>query len=355
MHFDSEGTNWMKRLGSLILIFWCLCAPVLAAESLHPPPIDEDLLSVSFISPTEGWASGRWGAVFHTMDAGGTWQKQATKTNYTLAGISFANGETGIAVGDRGVIIRTTDGGANWSLQKSPVPYFLMDVTFVSDRKAFIVTERTHILMTEDAGETWNVVFEDEDYILKAVSFADEQYGWAVGEYGYIYHTADGGVTWEKQAGFFDISMETGDVEGGTFLFDVRALDRSTVWAAGIDSTVVKSEDGGATWCEIQLTGEKRQLFSISSDGGNHIVIGGNGAIFHSQDRGATWKAATLDPPFPYGWFYDIALLPVKQRSILSGPQTGNQFIACGQSGSIYTGSTSSWVRLHPGRKTTGK
>jgi len=296
--------------------------------------VSEDLFSVTFPTEQDGWACGRWGTVVNTSDGGMTWIQQNTGTDFTLSSIYFVDPQNGWSVGDEGAIIHTTDGGKTWEKQKSPVPFFLMDVYFETPLKGWIVTERTHILFTDDGGKTWSIQFSDLDYILKAISFVDPLHGWAVGEYGYIYHTNTGGATWEKQAGYFDISESTGEVEAGTFLFDVVAIDPQTAWAIGIDGYVIKTENGGQAWQEVDTSAPKTQLFCIASDKKNRILIGGNDVFLSSADKGLTWKNPEFKPPITYGWIYGLA------------PRASLGFIAVGWEGAIYLSTSTSWHRI---------
>jgi photosystem II stability/assembly factor-like uncharacterized protein len=294
----------------------------------------DDLFSVDFPTDKDGWACGRWGTVLHTADGGTNWVGQASGTDNTLSCIYFVDAQNGWAVGDVGTIAHTSDGGKSWEKQQSPVPFFLMGVHFATPLKGWAVTEQTNILYTADGGKTWSVQFKDEDYILKAVDFADELHGWAVGEYGFIYGTQDGGTSWQKQAGYFRISLETGNPEGGNFLFAVKAFDPNKVWAVGIDGYVTETEDGGKTWKEVATGAPRTQLFGLASDGADKIVIGGYGAFLVSADGGRTWGTPAFEPPLTYGWIYGVTNLGT------SG------FAAVGGEGAIYLSTSGTWKRV---------
>jgi photosystem II stability/assembly factor-like uncharacterized protein len=294
----------------------------------------DDLFSVTFVSENDGWACGRWGKILHTEDGGKSWIPQSSKTDFTLSSIYFVDGKNGWAVGDQGTIINTTDGGKTWVSQKSPVPFFLMKVHFVTPLKGWIVTERTHILLTTDGGKTWRVQFKEEDFILQSISFCDPLNGWVVGEYGYIYHTGDGGVTWKRQAGHFEISSSTGDVVGDAMLFDVVAIDPKTAWAVGIDSTVIRTVDGGKNWRRVEAGIPKTQLFCVTTDKKNATLIGGKGVFLSSNNMGHTWQSPKFEPPITYSWIYGMA-----QRG-------SGGFVAVGGEGAIYINSSNIWHRV---------
>ncbi len=303
---------------------------------LHAQPVrsQDDLFSVTFPNEKEGWASGRYGTILHTTDGGKTWIPQKTGTEYTLSAIHFVDSKNGWVVGEEGTIMHTNDGGKTWGMQKSPVNLFLMDVHFLTPVKGFIVGERTHILSTNDGGKNWKIQFKDLDYILKAISFCDAKNGWVVGEFGYIYRTRDGGETWEQQAGFSDLSEETGELIGGTYLFDVIALDPLTVWAVGIEGYVAKTIDGGKTWQQVHVKGLKASFFSISFDRQNTFIIGGTGNCFSSIDGGKTWRTIEFKPPIKYSWIYGIAW------------RKGSDFIAVGKEGVMYRSTSKMWEKI---------
>ena len=312
------------------------CAPV--GQPKRHQEMDEDLLSVSFPTEKEGWVCGRWGVVLRTSDGGKTWVPQSSGTENTLVSIHFVDPQNGWAVGEEGTILHTADGGKTWEKQESPVPFYLMKIYFVTPLKGWIVGERTHILSTGDGGKTWSVQFQDEDFILKSVSFCDPSHGWAVGEYGYIYYTKDGGTHWKRQAGHFDISEETGAIEGGNFLFDVTAVDPQTAWAVGIDGYVIRTVDAGKTWKEVKTGTSNTQLFCVASNRAGTVLMGGNGTILISTDNGRTWKNPPFEPSVLYGWLYGLA-----QRG-------SSEFVAVGWGGSIYLSDNknplASWHRV---------
>jgi photosystem II stability/assembly factor-like uncharacterized protein len=321
-----------RHLGILVLIvltFYLLPGVLCAQQKLY-----DDLFAVSFADESYGWVCGRWGTILHTSDGGASWAVQDSGTDYSLSSISFADRQNGWAVGDEGTIVHTADGGKTWKKQESPEPFFLMDVCFVTPLMGWIVTERTHVLVTDDGGKNWRIQFSDQDFILKAVSFADALHGWAVGEYGYIYYTDDGGATWQHEAGFFDISDLTGEVVGGTYLFDVVAVDPQKAWAVGIDSRVVKTEDGGKTWQEVPIDIPKAHLYCVTSDRVGTILIGGNGAFISSTDHGETWNVPEFKPPITYGWLYGLA------------PRGSSGFAAVGWEGTVYLDTAGAWQRV---------
>lgn len=317
-----------------LIVFWgCLVSDAYCAQkqNIH------DLFSVSFPSEVEGWACGRFGTILHGTEGGTKWTAQESGTRYTLSQIDFTDNSHGWAVGEEGTILHTSDGGKSWNKQNSPENIFLMGVCFIDADTGWAVGESTTILNTIDGGKTWKVQFRDEDYYLKKISFCDDKNGWAVGEYGYTYHTTDGGACWKKQDGYFGISMDTGRVEGGTFRFDVFAVDPMTAWVVGIDGYIRKTSDGGGSWQRVFRGGDipGRQLFSIVA-AKDCIIIGGSRSLLVSGDGGETFTKPVVIPPVTYGYIYSIT------------PRGNAGFVAVGKQGWIYLADANgdTWTRV---------
>lgn len=287
----------------VITVLSCLCLLLVCVggKGVAGKEYRHDLLSVSFSSEQNGWVCGRWGTILHTADGGKTWVQQASGTINMLTSISFVDEKTGWAVGERGTILHTVDGGKTWTKQKSPVNLILMGVCFVSPQRGWAVGEMTTIIHTTDGGKNWHVQFKDVDYILRSVSFVNEQNGWACGEYGYIYHTNDGGAAWTKQAGSFTLSEETGEIVAEDYLFQIRAINRLTAWAVGIDGLVKKTVDGGKNWKRLDTKLQKTHLFVVTHEG-DRVVIGGTALLASGSEKDGRFMAARADPPLTYGW-----------------------------------------------------
>lgn len=315
-------------LSVLFATLWSPCG--LWAEQEYP--VHDDLFSVSFSTEKDGWACGRFGTILHTADGGKSWMRQSSGTTFTLSSIDFTDAKNGWTVGNNGTILHTSDGGQKWEPQQSPVEFYHMGVYFLNSSKGFIVSERTHILATHDGGQTWITQFQDEDYILKGISFCDDRHGWVVGEYGYTYRTQDGGEHWERQAGFFTLDPETGDIRGEEFLFGVAALDPETAWVVGIQGLVKFTQDGGKTWRRVETGTPSVSLYRIQSGGDGSLVFGGKGLCMISTDKGESWKRAEFQPTVEYNWIYGIC------------PVGAGGFAACGDEGAIYVSPSGSSV-----------
>ena len=299
--------------------------------------IFDDLLGVCFPNEKEGWACGRAGLVLHSENGGVDWLKQQTNTDYTLIATHFVDGENGWAVGDEGMIIKTINGGVSWQKQQSPASCYLMDVCAVTPLKAWICTEKGAILHTTDGGANWQIQFQNDRFKINSLSFFSETIGWAAGEHGFIYYTNDGGNSWLQKAGCYEFT-EYDELLTGNLIFDIEAINEKTAWTVGIDGVVTKTEDAGGSWATVATGALSTQLFTISSNKNDILIICGEGEFMASRDGGTTWSQEILDPPIKYDWIYSADHIAAER------------FIAVGAKTTIYknekVGLNESWLKV---------
>src|SRR5213075_460603 len=74
----------------------------------------------------------------------------------------------------------------------------------------------------------------------------------------------------------------------------VSAVNERVAWASGSGSTVLRTDDGGATWKKITVTGDALDFRDIDAIDENtaYVLSIGNGAasrIYKTNDAGKTW------------------------------------------------------------------
>src|SRR5258706_3411513 len=135
-------------------VVWLAFALVGAAQAAV---MRDHLYGVKALAPTEAWAVGNYGAIFHTQNAGRTWEPRESGTKVPLFSVDFADAEHGWAVGKSGEILGTADGGKTWPRQKSPIDTskHLFKVRVVDRRTVWAVGDWGAIAVTTDGGTTW--------------------------------------------------------------------------------------------------------------------------------------------------------------------------------------------------------
>jgi photosystem II stability/assembly factor-like uncharacterized protein len=258
-------------------------------ERMNKEPIHY-MQSVDFINADTGWAVGgdkvdlsgtKEGIILHTTDGGKTWNKQIT-VPYVLNGLDFISGNEGWAVGANGMIRHTINGGKNWSTQTSPLTGSLNSVYFIDENNGWIVSQDNwgEIAHTTNGGSTWNRQTAPTRNPLVDVFFINSKKGWIVGMDSTLLRTTNGGASWLR----VDLT-----VTNNWFLRSVYFIDEFHGWTVGIYGIIMLTNDGGITWQEIK-SGFDETLNSVYFiDPKNGWATGDAGTILRTIDGGYTW------------------------------------------------------------------
>ncbi len=267
---------------------------------IFPEPLI--LNSVTFAGDgLTGWAVGIDGDILKTVDAGESWERKRSGTSVDLESVTFRrDGRTGWIVGRNGTILKTKDGGETWFPRARGASDDFESVTFTDGgTTGWIVGRNGTILGTSNGGATWkprhistseDITSEDSwrgditsNDLLSVTSSNDGETGWAVGENGTILKTDNGGASWMPRDAGFDIDI--GFLTSVTF-----AADDTTGWAVGWNNTVVRSTDGGDTWTQFPRRSPNTESVTSSVDGATAWAVGPSAGIVKITDGGQTWE-----------------------------------------------------------------
>jgi photosystem II stability/assembly factor-like uncharacterized protein len=105
---------------------------------------NDDFTAMSDFNKTELWVCGYGGSIFHSTDAGESWERlrngnDITSPHYRLLHIVFKDALHGWAVGEEGLIIYTDDGGHHWMEYDRFTHVTLRRAAFTSDGGLLVV------------------------------------------------------------------------------------------------------------------------------------------------------------------------------------------------------------------------
>jgi photosystem II stability/assembly factor-like uncharacterized protein len=231
--------------------------------------------AVSFADSNNAIAVGRE-IISKTTDGGITWNHQDFP-NKDFYGVSYPDTNNAIVVGDIGIILHTTDGGENWVEKGSGTTNRLLDVCYPSSTSAYAVGVDGTILKYSD--ETWRWLPSGVTGRLRAVSFGDTRHGCIVyGDgVGNILTTDFFGHGWTQQT------------ICNTELYDVCFTDPENGTVVGAEGTILRTTDRGNTWVQ-QINGITNGLNSVSfTDSYNGTVVGSSGIILKTTNGGVSF------------------------------------------------------------------
>ena len=279
--------------------------------------------------------SSSWGdGVYKSVDGGATWTAAGLRDTRHIGRVVIhpsnpdivyvaAGGHLWGPNSERGVF-RTIDGGRTWTktlyvddntgatdLVMDPQdPQTLFAAMYQRQRKAWGFNgggPGSGIFRSRDGGATWTRLSNglpqgDKGRIGLDVFRADPRVIFAVveaaGRESGVYRSADRGDTWQAWSTLNPRPM---------YFSQIRAdpKDPLRVYLLGSNRGFYISNDGGKTFADVFSTihSEDHALW-IDPDDTNHLIIGGDGGVSISWDRGQTWL---FRDNLPVGQFYEIS------------------------------------------------
>jgi photosystem II stability/assembly factor-like uncharacterized protein len=242
-------------------------------------PRDSNTVYVAAQGPL--WGPGGDRGLYKTTDGGKTWKKILSisdDTGVTDVVIDAQNPDTVYAAsyqrrrhmwtlidgGPESAIYKSTDAGASWNKLKAGLP-------------------------TTDLGRIGLAISPlDSNVIYATVEAADRKGG--------IFRSNDRGGSWERRNEF-----DAGAMYYARIVADPKDVDRIYV----MNVFLMVSDDGGRT---LRRLGEKSKHVDnheiwIDPNDNNHYLVGCDGGVYESYDRGANWH---FKSNLPITQFYDI-------------------------------------------------
>ena len=193
-----------------------------------------------------------------------------------------------VATGYYGTIKVSDDAGLSWRRIDGGTTELLRRVVAFEGGTALAVGHQGSILRSTDHGRTWQAVHREPGLYLRALSFTSPAVGWAVGHEGRILHTRDAGRTWARQA--------IADYKGRDLprLSGVAALDENRAVAVGEFGVVAETDDGGANWRLISYRAYPT-LTDVAIRDGRGLIVGLNGTLLAVLDAGDSMSLQPLE------------------------------------------------------------
>ena len=281
--------------------------------------------------------------VYRSDDGGKTWKNVGLKTSEHIGRIALdprdsntvyvaAQGPLWGPGGDRG-LYKTTDSGKTWKKilsisDNTGVTDVVIDPQNPETLYAAAYQRRRHmwtlinggpesaLYKSTDAGATWNKLkaglpTTDLGRIGLAISPVDSNVIYATVEAadkkGGIFRSNDRGGSWERRNEYDVTAMYYSRI-----VADPKNVDRVYV----MNVFLLVSDDGGKT---LRRLGEKSKHVDnhdiwIDPNNNDHYLVGCDGGVYESNDRGANWE---FKRNLPITQFYDVTTdnaSPVLQR-----------------------------------------
>lgn len=285
---------------------------------------------ICFTDENNGWYCNGQGKIYHTSNAGTTWDKIYDKPGTFFRCIGFIDSLIGFAgnvgtdyfpnVTDTVPLYKTIDGGKTWEAVSYQGPYVkgLCAIDIVKEQ--FInhgnIDYRYHVfavgrvgtpanmMVSHDGGKTFTSKSMNADCkMLFDIKMFNKKEGFAcaatdediTASNALILYTKDGGQTWEKKYQSTRPFETTWKVS-----FPSRKVGYVTIQSYNPDTAVkqqriAKTVDGGKTWQEVNLCVDAgAREFGIGFINDLHGFVGTVNSGYETLDGGLTWAKINI-------------------------------------------------------------
>jgi len=257
--------------------------------------------------------------IYKSVDGGKSWTNMGLKESEHIGRIVVDPRNSDIVYvaaqvplwrkgGDRGVY-KTTDGGKTWTrvlavddwtgtndIQMDPRnPDVLVATTWQRNRRVFAFIAGgpgSAVYRSVDGGRTWNKAqsgFPSEELgrIGLSWSLADANIVYAIADAangkGGFFRSRDAGASWERMSGY---------QAGGNYYNEIFADPKHADRVYAVDVNLQVTEDGGRTFHRVGEVFKHVDNHSvwIDPDATDHLIVGCDGGVYETYDRGRTWR-----------------------------------------------------------------
>ncbi len=272
--------------------------------------------------------------VYKSIDGGKSWNRVGLEKSEHIGKILIdprnsnvvyvaAQGPLWGAGGDRG-LYKTTDGGGSWEcVLKISENTGVSDIAFDPRNPDVIYASsyqrRRHVWTlvnggpeaaihkSTDGGKNWNKLTNglpggELGRIAIAVSPVEPDIVYALIEAtednGGFFRSTDRGASWEKRYNYKNTSAQYYQ----ELFCDPKNPDR----VYSMDTYLQVTDDGGKTWRSLgnRYRHVDDHALWIDPDNTNHLIVGGDGGLYQTYDRGSTWD---YFENLPVSQFYRVA------------------------------------------------
>ncbi len=223
-----------------------------------------------------------------------------------------------------------------WKQTSGPAGGTVSDITIDSANRVIVWTRSSGVYRSSDSGKSW--------YLLNSGLPNLNMYHGAYGS-GYLFgiNSAKDGQIFRYNEKDPNARWEEISPPGVSDLNDIVADPNGTVYLAGANKGVWRSDDTGKTWKlkgnlqdttdHIPLTVDKNVVVLSIDGNGNIFAAMEHGAIFRSRDKGDTWLKITTDSSRnPDGFITMKTMVAAPNGNIIIGTDHPN----IGTSGHIF-------------------
>lgn len=204
--------------------------------------------------------------------------KTTLRTDQFLAAASID--QRLVVVGSMGTVLVSADAGKSWQRMELPGKPSLIDVKDCGENSFVALDFRKQIWISNADASEWRSQPIDTMETPLALDCSPNGKIWVVGSFSTILSSQDQGASWQTQSLDEDLMFTT-----------VQFLDNEHAVLTGEFGTVVVTRDAGESWETLEpIPNEFYPLTAWFESLQHGWVAGLNGAILSTHDGGLTWE-----------------------------------------------------------------
>jgi photosystem II stability/assembly factor-like uncharacterized protein len=325
--------------------------PVAAIGALAIHPSDPDVLWVGTGEGNPRNSASVGDGVYRTRDGGASWDHLGLEATERITRILLDSSDPEVAYvsalgrawgenPERGVF-RTRDGGSTWEKvlyvdERTGAADLVMHpdnprVLFAAmwDYRRWPWSFRSGgpgsgLFVTRDGGESWTRLTAEDGLpegelgrigLAIAPSSPDLMYAFVEAEENGIYRSTDGGRSWRSTGAKKDFGNRP------FYYADLRVDPERPNRVYSLWSRISVSDDGGESWSELVSYRDihpDHHAMWIDPNDGRHIIIGNDGGVAISRDRGGSWRFISN---LPLAQYYHIRVDDELPYNVYGGMQ----------------------------------
>ena len=211
LHSADGGTSWQKQFDGVQAAAAMLAtaqtpAQISAAQQMVDDGPDKPFLNVLFQNPSAGFVIGAYNMVFHTTDAGKTWQPWQDHVpnakSFHLYGISASTARPIMYLaGEQGILFHSDDNGMTFTPMDSPYKGSYFGVLTTKTGEIIVYGLRGTAFWSGDTGGHWNQVHTHSELAIAAGLELNDGTLALLTQGGELLLSRDKGRTFERQPG----------------------------------------------------------------------------------------------------------------------------------------------------------
>ncbi len=245
---------------------------------------------------------GSYGAVLVSNDQGKSWHRKELDGKPPLIDLAVCPDHSFVALDFKGKVWLSQDNGDNWGARKIDTEEVPQALACDPNGTIWVVGSFSHIYSSPDLGESWNQISFDEDFMFTTIQFINDQEVVITGEFGTVMFATDSGKTWLR-----------GEPIPNEFYPQAAYFhDLDTGWVVGLNGKIFYTHDRGQSWQE-EATETNAPLYKITSQNDQLFAVGERGVVLY-RDESNHWRR--YDYPSPIQSYLRV-VLPVNFHDLL--------------------------------------